>query len=313
MRYLPEMKDCSLICVKKIDSVRYVDELKVLSSKTFTDEENSYFEKQVKAFLYTSFPLGAPFTVNVGCKICLPSLHNNDTTFTVQSYKLTQPSYDDGGTGYECTDQGHDLTNEKSNTFPSELITIDECEGSVSSVTEKVSKLHISTPVPPHRIQLDETVNMTNFEADIWTSTPKRVSSEGSGHNLTFNSKIDSKDISAISGNVTQNRSYSRFDKVTPWVRTGSNTKIIIQARSVGKIDDVHLNKTSAQDEYFKDHTYYNLKKIMEVALKGSAITGEELLFIYSLTNKKNPVIRVRNINTSKQNSFIYILFEQLN
>lgn len=274
------MKGNALICVKKIDCVRYVGELTVLSSKTFTNEENSYFEKQVKAFLYSSFPLGAPFTVNVGCKIYLPSLNNNDTTFTVQSYKLRESFYDDGVTNYEYRKEGQDLINEKSDTIPSQLITIDECEGSISSVTEKVLKLQISTPLPPNHIQSEETVNITNFESKIWTSTPKKaLDGERNQCNVTFTSKTNSKEISAINGHITESGSYAVFEKITPWVRTGMNTKVILHPVSVGKVDE-HLNKAVAQDEYCKDQAYYNLKKIMETALRGSGITG--MVYIFS-------------------------------
>ncbi|KAK8407506.1 hypothetical protein O3P69_002211 [Scylla paramamosain] len=276
-QYLPELKNCSLICVKKIDCVRYVDELKVLHSKTFTDEENLYYEKQVKAFLYSSFPLGAPYTVKVGCKIYLPSLLGNDTVFTVQSHKLCESFYEEGATSCEYIAEEHDSTYEKSDTFPSQLITIDECEGSVSSVTEKVSKLHISSPAPPSNIQLEETPNVTNFENNIFTSTPIKLSCEGSqhNHNVTFMSKITSKDISSISGLVSETVSY--FEKVTPWVRTGMNTKIILQPTSVRKVD-VHLHKAGSHEGYCKDKVYYNLKKIMETALRGSGITDSPLL-----------------------------------
>ncbi|XP_063859836.1 ATPase family gene 2 protein homolog A-like isoform X4 [Scylla paramamosain] len=276
-QYLPELKNCSLICVKKIDCVRYVDELKVLHSKTFTDEENLYYEKQVKAFLYSSFPLGAPYTVKVGCKIYLPSLLGNDTVFTVQSHKLCESFYEEGATSCEYIAEEHNSTYEKSDTFPSQLITIDECEGSVSSVTEKVSKLHISSPAPPSNIQLEETPNVTNFENNIFTSTPIKLSCEGSqhNHNVTFMSKITSKDISSISGLVSETVSY--FEKVTPWVRTGMNTKIILQPTSVRKVD-VHLHKAGSHEGYCKDKVYYNLKKIMETALRGSGITDSPLL-----------------------------------
>ncbi|XP_045131393.1 ATPase family protein 2 homolog isoform X2 [Portunus trituberculatus] len=275
-QYLPELENHALIYVRKIDSVRYVDELKLLYCKTFTNEEKLYFEKQMKAFLYSSFPLGAPFTVNVGCKIYLPSLQRSDTVFTVQSFKLCE-SFCEEETSCEYVAEEQESITEKSDTFPSQLITIDECEGSVSSVTEKVSKLQISYPAPHCNIQLEKTANVTNFETNIFTSTPIKSSFEGSQHNqnVTFPPKISSKDISSISGLVSETVSY--LDKVTPWVRIGTSTKIILQPMSVKKVD-VHLHKAVSQEGYCKDQVYCSLKKMIQTALKGSCITDSPLL-----------------------------------
>ncbi|XP_050727319.1 uncharacterized protein LOC127004062 isoform X2 [Eriocheir sinensis] len=272
-RHIPDLKLHRQLCVKKIDCVSYVDELTVTANKTFTNNEKSFFEKQVKAFVYSSFPLGAPFTMKVGSKIHLPSHDNNGTTFTVQGYKLSDSFYDS-----ELSNYGQDADNEGSVTIPSQLLTIDECEGSLASVTDKVSKLQISSPYSLKCPLLEETGNGSKFAVNLITSTPKRtVSCEESEHSGTLSSKINSKEISVIKGSVTDTGSYSLHKKTTSWVRTGMNTKVILQQVCDEKADFCLL-KVNDKNDYCKETTYYTLKKIMEAALTGSGITGSALL-----------------------------------
>lgn len=265
----------------KIDCVSYVDELTVTSNKTFNSEENALFEKQVKSFLYSSFPLGAPFTLNVGSKINLPSFNNNDTTFTVQSYKLSEDLSDTGIANYVCN-QEQDADIERSVTIPSQLVTIDECEGSLTSVTEKVSKLQISSSVPLKCSHLEETGSESKFAANLITSTPKKTaSSVRSECSITPSSVINTKEISLIKGSVTDPESCLLHGK-NAWVRTGINTKIILQQACDEKAD-LCLPRVSEQSEFCKDSTYYTLKKIMETACKGSDTTGMGKIIILNL------------------------------
>lgn len=270
-RNIPELKLHGQLCIMKIDYVSYVDELTVTSNKTFNSEESAFFEKQVKSFLYSSFPLGAPFTLNIGSKINLPSFNNNDTTFTVQSYKSSEDLCDTGIANYA------DI--ERSVTIPSQLVTIDECEGSLISVTDKVSKLQISSPVPLKFSQLEEAGSESKFAASLITSTPKKAaSSVRSECSNTPSSVINTKEISLIKGSVTDSESGLLHGKNT-WVRTGINTKIILQQACDEKAD-VSLPTVSEEREFCKDGTYYTLKKIMETACSGSDTTGMHIISI---------------------------------
>lgn len=273
-RYIPELNLLGQLCIKKLDCVSYVDELTVTSNRTFSDKERIIYEKQVKAYLYSSFPLGAPFTVHVGCKIHLPSFNKNDNTFTVQGYRLSESFYDNelANHGFNQEQQGEDM--ERSVTIPSQLLTIDECEGSLSSVTDGVSKLQVTSPFPSKCGKLEETRNDSKLAANLFTSTPKKaVTLEESSHGRTF-SMLNCKEISVIRGTALDTDAYILHRKTSPWVRTGRNTKVILQQVCNKKADLSLPKKIPEQNEYCKDSTYYTLKKIMETALSDSGITG---------------------------------------
>lgn len=277
------------MCVKKIDIVCYIDELTVTGNKTFTNKEKSFFEKQVKAFVYSSFPLGAPFTVKVGSKIHLPSHDRNGTTFTVRGYKLADSFYDS-----EPSNSGQDADNVGSVTIPSQLLTIDECEGSLTSICDKVSKFQISSPSSLKCPLLEETGSENKFAGNLITSTPKRaVSCEESEHTRTLPSKINTKEISVISGSETDTGSYSQHKK-NSWVRTRRKTKVILQQVCDEKAD-VCLPKVNNKNDYCKDTSYFTLKKIMEAALTGSGITGmvKIILVTRKLTTNLNIVVKL--------------------
>lgn len=250
-------------------------------NRTLTDKETSFFEKQVKALVYSSFPLGAPFTVNIGSKIHLPSYDDIGMTFIVQGYKHSESLYDSGLANYE-----QDVDNERSVTVPSQLLTIDECEGSLTSITDKISKLQISSPASLKCPLLEETGNDGKFAVNLITSTPKKaVTCEETELTKTFSSKLNTKEISTIKGSATDIGSYILQRKNDLWIRTGMNTKVKLQQACDEKAD-VCLPKVTDENEYCKDSTYYTLKKILESALSGSGVTGmDEIILTWKSTN----------------------------
>lgn len=263
-----------------------------MPSRPLSEKECDFFEQQLKCLLFCNFPLGAPFTLNVGCKVYLSSSDSTDLSFSVKTFKLDKKNIEhsvkkDDSLQKEiqslnvCYKSSDDSLLEESENTMSQLLTLDECRGSdFFLLTESLSKLQVEgsdvsdgfmTTNDSHQ---KESVEVNNSESNVFTSTPKRDSvGEGNMHKSLHATKVHGKvisgfgkDESKIEAVVTQ--------KCSDWIRIGKNTRI--RVHRLNNIDTEDAPKLMAQKEtYCRDKVYVSLLKIMQTKLKDFKFGGK--------------------------------------
>lgn len=287
--FLPPLKSSMLLWIRKINSVVYVDELLMTSHQDLSKKDSIFFEQLLKQLLYCSFPLGAPFTLQIGSKVCLPSWNNSDTgmSFIVKDYYIntdtTKHSVTKDGNLIEDM-QNMTITSKSScdsilgdsGSIPSQLLTVDECYGSDTSMLSIFSKKNLK------KCDLNNLIDETqggepmdlSSPASIFTSTPRKSSvDEGNRQKLLYTSRDHSKDISAIKKNTSHSANGKLSQKFGTWFRVARNTKITLQP--VNNMNDDSSEVTKEKETYCKDSAYNSLLKIIQAKLKDFKFRGK--------------------------------------
>lgn len=281
-----------LLWVKKLTSVVYVDELLMTSCQDFSKKESIFLEQQLKHLLYCKFPLGAPFTLHIGCKVYLPSWNNLNMSFIAKDFYIIKDVTENSA--LEDNNLIKDMQNmtitSKNNcdsiaggsvSIPSQLMTLDECYGSDISVANVLSKKKSSSCDIRNltdETHMRESMNLSSISGNIFTSTPRKSNCSEENIDTLFSiSKNHNRDISAIKKHSSQVDKGEVFQKYSMWFRVGRNTKITLQHVETTKAKDTS-EVTQAKEKYCKDFSAYcSLMKIVQTKLKDFKFRGKYL------------------------------------
>ncbi|XP_042208704.1 peroxisome biogenesis factor 1-like isoform X2 [Homarus americanus] len=295
LQYLPALTHNKFLWIKKITNIVYADEVLVTPSKVLIEKECSFMEQQLKCLLFSNYPLGAPFTLNIGSKVYLPSTCNTDNSFTLNNYSLCKVYGEDSLTKEDSLIenlQNLDISSRdsddsvlgRSESIPSELLTLDECVGSETSLTDCSPRPYLSGSdtssafVTLDEIRTGDSMEVSNLESDMLTSTPKKSNENKKNiYKSLLTSKVYNKDISTIQNDKSETGATDGSQQCSRWIRIGRDTKVIVQ-RLYSTVTKDSPEVKLQQETYCKDTAYVTLLKIMQIKLKDSVFANNPLL-----------------------------------
>ena len=284
-QYFPSLMPNGLIWVKKIDDVRVAREIALSPNMPVLEEESSTLETHLKTLMFSTYPLGAPFTIKRN-SLVYPSSSSvcGSVHYTVSSCAAQEPCSDAicsddrilerlNALHIKDNDDSAELSRkkmDKRNSLTEQSSLVPNAEPCQGESTFNSSSQYITLDEYHEGDSLNESKAP---EKCFLTSTPNRKSDSS---NDLRKSVLTPKNVSSIASNsFLEEKNTSHIQRSTSelngWFRVGKDTKIIIK-HSKSNLDAA--KPSSRKDVYCKDSIYFLVMKILQNKLANSGVAG---------------------------------------
>ncbi|XP_066963907.1 LOW QUALITY PROTEIN: ATPase family gene 2 protein homolog A-like [Macrobrachium rosenbergii] len=274
MQYFSSVSSNTLITIRKLDNVKFAKEIQLSPKQPLSKEECIAMEIHMKTLMFSSFPLGAPFTIRKNCLVYPNSSEEFDSqVFTVKGCILQEQCFNvDSETDQLLEDMSalHIQSSE-------EVIDVESSVSEPSLFADRNDEDHDGSSLSQAAyITIDEykegdSLDEVKVDDECFvTSTPNRKFSKDTTNIcktlLSSKSSANVTCLEPVSKDVASKRPKESAENF--WLRVGRDTKIAVE-RSF-KSDSPVPQQTLKRDTYCKDNLYFMLKKFVENKLKNS-------------------------------------------